>query len=249
LFIGLLVLRLPVLTLAGFFPPIQDIVFVIYLLGTYLSVGLWMLCNVSCLHESHFSLSTVILFLAAPLLGLATGNDDPTLWARLSMAAFFAVMLWRRRKQLSLFRQSWKASLVNVLIVGAAIPLLALYQWICMGFATNPSGDPVTFAWAAHSMGFQLAFAGISEEPLFRGILWGYLRRRNLPSLAVCLIQAFLFWVGHVYYWQMSSFWLITPVISVALGLIVWRTKNASHSTVVHVVLNTAGDLLRHMRW
>jgi len=81
------------------------------------------------------------------------------------------------------------------------------------------------------------------EEVIFRGVLWEYLCGLGVKERNVFFIQAFLFWiahnrfilVGHSYFY----FWVTTPLISLLLGLIAWRSKSLTPSTTTHFLLNS----------
>jgi membrane protease YdiL (CAAX protease family) len=94
----------------------------------------------------------------------------------------------------------------------------------------------------------QLVRAGIAEEPLFRGFLWGYLRRLGWKDGWILVFQMGLFWVAHIYYFSRApiSFWLIIPSGGLILGLLAWKSRSISTSMVAHGFSNAFGDLFGH---
>lgn len=90
---------------------------------------------------------------------------------------------------------------------------------------------------------YQTGFAAVSEEPLFRGFLWGYLRKLGLSPIWTWLLISFSFVVGHLFYFGSSpiSLFLLVPVASLALGLIAWKTKSISSSLGLHAATNALG--------
>lgn len=96
----------------------------------------------------------------------------------------------------------------------------------------------------------QLAYAALSEEPFFRGFLWGALEQAGFKPLACFLVQGLLFWVAHFYYLTALpiSFWLIVPLGSVLLGLLVWRSRSISTSMIAHGVMNGASQAIAFYR-
>jgi membrane protease YdiL (CAAX protease family) len=97
----------------------------------------------------------------------------------------------------------------------------------------------------------QMTTAAVWEEPLFRGFLWGYLRRWRWPNVLIWLFQAALFTAGHIYYLKEEAFvpWLIRMMLpSLIVGLIAWQARSIFASMVTHGVFNASGDMLSHTR-
>lgn len=86
---------------------------------------------------------------------------------------------------------------------------------------------------------YQLGFAAVSEEPLFRGFLWGFLRQSGWKNVWIWLFQAGLFMLGHLYFLKLSplSFWL-TPIFALVFGALVWRSKTIASSMAAHALIN-----------
>lgn len=87
---------------------------------------------------------------------------------------------------------------------------------------------------------YMLGFAAVTEEPLFRGFLWGYLRKTGWKVLWVCLFQAGLFILGHIYYivTMPLMFWVVVPIGALGLGLLTWRAKTLSATLAAHALMN-----------
>jgi membrane protease YdiL (CAAX protease family) len=88
----------------------------------------------------------------------------------------------------------------------------------------------------------------IFEEVLFRGALWAYVRDLGLSERAAFYIVAILFWVSHYEYLSLSSpyfFWIAVPILSILLGLISWRSKSLTRSTISHFLFNFTSALIK----
>jgi membrane protease YdiL (CAAX protease family) len=94
----------------------------------------------------------------------------------------------------------------------------------------------------------QVIYAGIAEEPLFRGFLWGALRRAGWKEIWIWLLQGGLFWLAHLYYLGQAplSFWVIVPVAGLVLGLLVWRSRSVGASMVAHGFGNGVGQIIAY---
>ena len=90
---------------------------------------------------------------------------------------------------------------------------------------------------------YQLGYAAVSEEPLFRGFLWGYLHKVGWKTVWIWLFQAGLFALGHIYYINNLpiSFWFIVPTGALILGALVWRSKTISSCMAAHAISNAFG--------
>ncbi len=79
----------------------------------------------------------------------------------------------------------------------------------------------------------------IFEEVIYRGMLWAFLKNLNLKDNLIILAQALLFWMAHIdSISKPATFWLLLPTSSILLGLVVWRSKSITFSTVVHSLHN-----------
>lgn len=88
----------------------------------------------------------------------------------------------------------------------------------------------------------------IFEEVLFRGALWAYVRSLGLNELAAFFIVAILFWLSHYEYLSLMSpyfFWIAVPILSILLGLISWRSKSLTRSTISHFLFNFTSALIK----
>ena len=60
-------------------------------------------------------------------------------------------------------------------------------------------------------------------------------------------MQAALFWLGHIYYYNTGiNFWLVIPIGSLVLGLVIRKTKSISYSMTTHALINSLGDVFQH---
>ncbi len=105
-------------------------------------------------------------------------------------------------------------------------------------FIKNPF-EYTKVRYALHSFVTEFPFI-VVEEVVFRGMLWMFLKDLNWPELKIIISQAILFWLFHAFYIPSDPtfFWIIVPIISIFLGIVVWRTKSITASTIAHVLIN-----------
>ena len=252
---GLLFLRFPWIILGRVFAPAYSIqISVIFEVGTCLLTFLLTFLERKRLMEYHIDGLALILLLGAPvavLIGSKTGGYAlPGQEIKAVFAVVLLVTLLIRRPELS------KRSAAQTGIqIGAAI-LAGAVLAILSGFLSSFQLQETIDLSALPSVGrllygvlYQLDYAAAAEEPLFRGFLWGGLRRYGWKDHWIWLFQAFLFAAGHVYYvgvYNISAF-LLVPLASMALGLIAWKTRSVGSSMIVHGIVNGFGNTLAYL--
>lgn len=246
LMILLLLLRFPLLIAAQFGLIPNTIAVVVFLTGTYLCTGILICRKVNTLDQYCISIPALILFLLSPVMAIVSNPNDVTAFARIAMAIAFAIFIFLKRKALKTVLNNWKAILWNCLFVLAAVAVTTVLFAYIRGFSGTESA--VTCSMLAKSVLFQLSFAAVMEEPLFRGFLWGSFRQAGIREGLICVIQAALFWLGHIYYYNTGiNFWLVIPIGSLVLGLVILKTKSISYSMTTHALINSLGDVFQHL--
>jgi membrane protease YdiL (CAAX protease family) len=96
----------------------------------------------------------------------------------------------------------------------------------------------------------QLVYAGINEEPFFRGFLWGGLRRAGWKDAWILVFQTILFMIGHIYYFgRLSlSFWVIVPLGGLVTGVLAWRSRSIATSMAAHGCFNAVAQMVAFYR-
>ena len=252
---GLLFLRLPFFAgLASFSTPTW--LWPIYDIGTYLFTACliwWEREHLEEFHIDRLALAIIILFkpIQTIFLALWKMNANPLAFPHLpglilwiiSAGLFVALRLSHTRlAKLSRASFGWfglgiAAGLLTVLLLGYPMSFQVdrTLTTVRLGIFLVLRTLPDFFN--------QLGYAAVSEEPLFRGFLWGYLRKAGWKNVWIWLFQAGLFSLGHIFYITKYpiSFWVIVPIASLILGALVWRSKTISTSMATHAIVNTLG--------
>lgn len=97
----------------------------------------------------------------------------------------------------------------------------------------------------------QIRTAAISEEPLFRGFIWGYLNEKKWKWHWIWIFQTLLFMIAHLYYVPDSlySFFLIVPISGLILGYIAGRSKSIGNSMICHGLINSVSSMIALCGW
>lgn len=221
----------------------------IYEIFTYLLIVFliwWEREQLAAYHLDFWSILIILFFkplsvLLLPVMGLAKHPlalpHIPGIVILLIALVLVGLILW---KKIDIGRPTGKGMLWFIFGSLAGVALFVLYgilmiQWF--GYPVPP--DPGKLAWLAPL--YQLGYAAVSEEPLFRGFLWGGLKSAKVKEYWILLIQAFLFMIGHIHLLdtaQPGLFFGITFVNALLFGLIVWRSRSLAASMGMHGFAN-----------
>jgi membrane protease YdiL (CAAX protease family) len=130
--------------------------------------------------------------------------------------------------------------LISFLSCLLVIPLAYIYS---LKPVINPGSTILEngFLWnAARNTIYDLSFVSPFEEIIFRGILWGQLRRMGWLEKRIFWFQAILFWLLH--FWEVFvnplAFLTIIPISTLILSALVYYSKRVSPSILFHTAVN-----------
>lgn len=238
----LLFLRIPLLFLGSFGVISKDLSLVIYLLFTYLFTAIFIGKYTDNLKQYYITPTSLIIFLTAPILGILTMSFDPTVYLRGIISLILGGYLIKKGyfKFEKLNKLEYKLS--NLLLFIAFIFAFILFNKYVLG--KNIDLFKINFFEFIDTFAFQLSFAAVSEEPLFRGIMMGEMIKRKTPPAVAIAIQGGIFWLSHIYYANTGlNFWVLHPIISIMLGILAYKGKSITNSMLFHGVGNTLGSL------
>ena len=251
---GLFVLRIPFLTGVAILGN-QLWLDPFFQIGTYLLTAIliyWERHRLAIFHIDRLALSIIILFKPIQTIILSVWKIEN---AALAFPKWSSLIIWiisigliialcRSRASLPKFTMKSFYWLLIGLIVGFFTVLLLAYpaslQW---GQTITLNAERLSSILKAipRDAVYQMGYAAVSEEPFFRGFLWGFLAQARWREKWIWLFQALLFVIGHLYNLPKYpvSFWVIVPVCGLVLGGLVWRSKTISSSMAAHAIINT----------
>lgn len=254
--IGLLILRIPFVVGMQLFHIQWEWASTVFNIGTYLLTTFLIWWEAENLAEYHIDTFAIgIIALSNPIYTLISryfryGSplDFPNLPSLLIWltAAVFSLGMWLKRSKLPAVKSVYFSKLILGILAGLATSVILSLpksleipsDRISPGFSTIGIlvNIPIEFL-------YQLGFAAVMEEPLFRGFLWGYLRKLKWREVWIWLFQASLFMISHFYYINRFplTFWIGTPVSALVLGWLAWRSRTIATSMVAHGIMNATG--------
>ncbi|HAL17688.1 MAG TPA: hypothetical protein DCP32_13380 [Anaerolineaceae bacterium] len=234
-----------------------------YEVGTYLLTAIlliWESHSLPDYHITNFVIWLVILF--KPLETIYLSNlarlNSPLAFPKIPGLLIWLIalgLLWHFRTRLFTKGAVQKQDLRWVLLgaLGGLVAVLIIAY--PMSFQVSPPDPRGKYSVLSvlinglKTIPYQIGYAAVSEEPVFRGFLWGYLRKNGWRDVWIWLFQAGLFSLAHLYYINTApiSFWFIVPLLALVQGWLVWRSRSIATSMVAHGVANGLGYTMGYL--
>ncbi|MCR4399069.1 MAG: CPBP family intramembrane metalloprotease [Firmicutes bacterium] len=258
---ALLFLRIPLLVVTPLlFRPVPRWVGRAWVDGTHLITALLVWMERDRLHEHNMDLASVLVLAAWPIVlvvlpftpaGHLLSATQPVPIAHVLIGAVLGVSLLLSRPRMRPKRAGEVAWLVAGVLASAilGVALGTLMRLQEPSRFTSLRGRAWTSVLACDLVS-QFTSAATLEEPVFRGFLWGCLRKAGWRDSRIFLVQAGLFWLAHLYYFPRVpiSFWIVVPVGGLLFGLVAWRSRSVAGSMAAHALFNAAAILFAHYR-
>ncbi len=212
-----------------------------FVIASYLCIVLLVLTennNLEEFHIDHLSLAILIIF------GLIRGNfrNPGEIYFKICIYLLCSILIFAF---IVYFRKIPKTKpmwvLVSFLSCLLIIPFAIIYS---LHPVINPTSTILAngFLWnAVRNAYFDLSFVSPFEEIIFRGILWGLLRRWGWTDKRIFWFQVILFWLVH--FWEAFvnplAFFTILPITIIILSLLVYYAKRISPSIIFHTAVNS----------
>ena len=241
LVIFLLFIRIPfVLVLNYFSKPIPQWVDVGYNLVSYLLLLVLFWNNQASLDQYNIDKSSfiiLVLFSTFLRIRLPIENANPAIIYVFWIASIgYVILLVRNWSKLQFVKIKW-------LLLGIISGIVLIYFSIQIRF--NPEkdfGQWGTIEYLRSVVGYYASFVytightATYEEIVFRGFLWGLLRDKKWNEFSICLFQAFLFFVAHIYYYEFKLGWFF--ILGLVFGWLASRSKSTTPGMISHALSN-----------
>lgn len=241
--IVLFVLRIFILGILGTFVdyPVYSQIVIIYIIGTYIFTALFIWMERNRLADYHIDAIAVIIIALGPLMYQQIGTLPRILMAIVGAGLVVGLLVTRTKLgKISLRNIKWiLIGIAAGVLTGIAVSYFRSLQ-VSTPAVNEPSIIGITIIFLSN-FSRQLLNAAVFEEPFFRGCLWGVLKKYKCNETVIWLIQAGLFWLGHLYCFGEApySFWIIVPLGGLVLGLLAWRSRSITTSMIAHGIINS----------
>jgi membrane protease YdiL (CAAX protease family) len=214
---------------------------------TYIAIGIFFLLNENLHQEYNIDTLTLILFvLVGTVLKIHAPESTIIEIALRGLEWLTAGILFIRiiTKKISLSRVKWldlKWMIVGA-IAGTLVSLFIAYLYISLFGFSIPPQDTSPYALFLTFLALLLMHCKgvVLEEIIFRGLLFGYLKKETTNEKQALFIQFMLFWAFHFeYIWSTPfSFWVSVPISAFVFSLIYWYSRSLPSSIAVHLFTN-----------
>jgi membrane protease YdiL (CAAX protease family) len=245
---GLFLLRIPFVGGMRYFTWTSTSYWVmpIFEIGTYLLAAILIWLERDRLLDNHVDRLALFIFVLGKPVELLWSRFPGPFGRRLGSEAYLLYLpvaiglligLSRARPKLIKFgprRWLWLGiGVLTGIIVGALSGRLSKLEF-------NPLQSQLTLGVLVFLPIREMLYAGIAEEPFFRGFLWGALRRRGWKDIWVLMLQGMLFWLAHIYWLEHSpiTFWVIVPLGGLVFGVLAWCSRSIAVSMIAHGLMN-----------
>lgn len=261
LLFGLIFLRFPFTILMSYhkIPISSSTALNILYNGTYLITAILIILKRGFLSDYNIDLFSLLILIIAPVAEIMsgylltkaaiTGTIQPNSFKIvISILLLLTLLLARPKLRKKGIKETFLLLLIAIIAGLCAGVLMGIVLSIQDG-GRNPNHPSVYYFLGSFII--QLSNAAVTTEPLFRGFLWGLLKKMNWKDSRICLFQAALFILGHIYYLGKYnySFFIIVPVSALILGLLVLRSKSIGTSMITHGLINSVADNVAHFTW
>lgn len=257
----LLFLRIPwiyfMIPVGALIRPLAGFGSAIYLTGTAALVVYLIWHERDHLSDFHIDRLVVVMFLVgkpAELILIAIGRRTPAVLTLPFYALYILAPVWLLWR----LRGTWHnlpkppVGTLRWTLVGAGLGVLfglagRYLIWVQSKGALALVPRSFSLSTLLFTVLYQAAYAGLSEEPIFRGFLWGYLEKLDWPLSKILIFQAGLFALAHLDALLLG--WWLTPLFALVIGMLfgwlVWRSRSISVTITAHSLVNGIGTALQ----
>lgn len=226
--VNLLVLR----GLAENYDLVQKIEFAVYVLSAAM-----MAVTRNSFRDFRIDRLSIILFIVfgtvlriPPPSAVSTANE-PTYYAFGIIALALGLIVLRSRR----YPGRWAGADWRWLVLGLLLGVVQVLVIATLGPLFSGESIRLRSTWPITTGGllltflYQIGHSAILEEPAFRGFLWGYLEQRRWHPAYIWQLQAALFWIAHLNYFDRPfTLWISLPVAGLLYGWLSWKSGSIS---------------------
>lgn len=223
--------------------PIGFRLITIILLYAFVATLLWW--NSDEIESLHLDRATLILIVVNGVVRSKLGiqNEIFVKWALVIICGAILVAIWKRRDCIP--KPKWSWTLIGLILSLVVIPLSFIESLQPERYSDVNIQQINVGLLLIRRFLTNLSFVAISEEVLFRGILWRYLQRLGWNDSRVFWCQAMLFWLTHI--WEIGSpitFFITIPIGTLLFSLLTRFSKQLFPSILLHLLLDTIAPFI-----
>lgn len=223
---------------------IQDWIYFVFQTTTFLLLAFTIYQERDRLHEFHIDRVTIRLFIFSGILWFFNLRESILLSCLIS-PIFIITAIWVYfsvyRYQPNINFKDFKLFVLSTFIGFGSLSLFILLSKL---FEQNQVAIQEQSPLIVDILNYFLLFiyyithTAVFEELLYRGILWGYLRKIGWQEKYIWIFQGVLFTLAHIINRSIFNI-LFILLLSLVYGFTVWRTRSISSSIIAHAIYNS----------
>lgn len=219
---------------------------IIYLVAMYMIGAILIWTEIKDLKEFHIDKFAIVTFILSSFfrqsLDIAGGSYFWVLIGMIGISVGVALVI-RKPK---LLQTDIRWTLIAAFVGGVVIIVITFAE---LGLRQSWAPAPLlqnNITLTVSNLMVRELFAGVLlEEILFRGFLWGYLKKLGWKDRKIFWTQGILFWITHFgRIFTPFTFFVIIPVITLISSKLTLRTKQIFPAIISHTVINILSALL-----
>ena len=219
----------------------------IYTTTVYLSLSALIWIERENLEDFHLERLTLYIFIFSSLFRRRLGVNGEEYFLLVigltGISTIVAMFVNKSRIRIPKTNSGWVLTGLLVGIIGT-IPISLIQAWQSQLFNMWPYNsflsDNISLDIVRQII-YDLSFASLIEEMLFRGFIWGYLRKLGWAENRAFWVQGILFWVSHFGRLRTPlTFLLSIPLATFIYSKLTLRSKQVFPSVVSHLIVNVA---------
>jgi membrane protease YdiL (CAAX protease family) len=213
----------------------------------YLIWAILIWIEIEHLEEFNIDKFTIISFILGSLFRRRLGvYGEEYFLIFIGLAGISTVVAWVGKKP-KIPRTNIRWAIAGIVIASVVlIPISLLEFFLRPDWHMAPLFKDNLVLTATREINYQFSFAAILEEFLFRGFLWGYLKRKGWKESKIFWAQGILFWLLHFSKLLVTpfTFFLILPVTTYISSKLTMHSKQIYPAFLSHAVINAVCSML-----
>ena len=198
------------------------------------------------LEEFHIDRFTFATFVVGSILRRRIGIPIESFFLILIAFSGIFVLFILVLKKPSLPRTNIRLVLAGIGISSGTVVLIALFELLFRNtWAVMPLFRNNLAATVFGEIVKEFSFGALIEEILFRGFLWGYLKREGWSENRIIWMQGGLFWAAHLSRIVTPfTFFIIIPLITIIFSKLTLKSRQLFPAIVAHIIVNVTSSML-----
>jgi hypothetical protein len=197
------------------------------------------------LEEFNIDKFTIVSFILFSILRLIFERGNISISIMIGLACVLMICAFFVTKP-KIIRTNLRWAVLGIVVSAATLvpiaqfELLLRHSWLAHPLLQNN----LTITAISHILK-ELSFTSLPEEILFRGFIWGYLRREGWGENKIIWAQGILFWLIH--FSRLGTpftFFVSIPILTLISSQLTKRSKQVFPAVLSHTIINAVSGIL-----